>query len=141
MKTTTTGQSTHGSLRDRSLWGVLAVIPAFLFMIAANELFSGMPLDPTGPVIGLTIILLIYVGWSLRFGSVVPCMLLGIFFFSLFINPISHSPEEAAFQVFGAPLFGSLFGAAFGFVLESYPASCPDSKKDKDRRLAGRFTP
>jgi len=119
------------SLTDRILWSVLGVLAVSLLAIVAHESRNGFPFNHIGGVIGITFVSLTYLGLLLRWGPIVPCMLLGMFVFMLLTPTFATSHEEAVFNLFGMPLIGAICGSLLGFVLEYRRAHPSNAKEDQ----------
>jgi len=112
------------SVLDLILWSVVGGIAALWLVGVALELPNRFRLNHTDLIIGIVLTSLTCLGVFLRWGPVIPCMFLGMGIFSLLTSPISSSHEEVVFKDLGVPLMGAIFGAIFGYVVESQ-RPCP----------------
>jgi hypothetical protein len=109
----------RSSIVDGILWGITGVLGAMLLASVAAESRDGFALNRIGLAIGIALVSLMYLGLLLRWGPIVPCMILGMLVLSLLTPGIARSREEAVFKDLGVPLIGAVVGTSVGLALEA----------------------
>jgi hypothetical protein len=124
-------KKTRFYLIDCILWSVVGVLAVLPLGIVAVEICAGCQFDWITLFIGIVPASLSCLGLFLRWGPTVPCMFLAMLVsFILFNPPVqSGSKEEHVFRELGVPMFGAIFGAFLGLVIESSRLDRPDPKQ------------
>jgi hypothetical protein len=121
---------------DCLLWSGVGIIAALLVGDNLTESYCrGFSVDRVGLAVGLAVgavlALLTCLGICLRWGAIIPSVLLGMFGSILLPSSYAHSEEEAVFQDLGVPLVGAVCGLVFAVVV-GLARRKPEAAKSSD---------